>query len=324
WFDTFCLSLLPASGGRVTEEEEASESATADDIEGEIEERDQQEYAFDDEDDHEDQDECADESITHIESQGVTDDFTEEQEEGEIQITEPVIPVIKQGGQDNGDEEHITPVSEAESRQSFLCDRDNQVAVRHSVFGASASFSGHPKMGLFSGLHSTQSPPSGLFAAFRPAFSPSTSTEEKPTTSTMPFVGSPGLFKSSILSAGPTTQSSVFKPSLFGTTVVTTTTAGDRCESTDASSTKPKIQPIVWDASESPGSATTQPSSVEVPPTRVGAARRKKWGGPSAIRTSSFSGPIGGSSKPDAFGSSGRGGPSGSGIPSVRPGPRRG
>ncbi|KAF5401759.1 Nucleoprotein TPR, partial [Paragonimus heterotremus] len=321
------IELSSESSGRVTEDEGASESATADDIEGEIEERDQQEYAFDEEeDDHEEQGECADDSTTQLESQDVIDDFTEEQEEDEeeegVQIKKSVMPVVKQGSRENLNEEHITPVSEGESKQSFLS--DNQVPTRHSVFGAGASFSGHPRMGLFSGLHSTQSPPSGLFAAFRPAFSPSTSTEEKPTPSTTSFSGGPGLFKSSLLVTGSTAQSSIFKPSLFGTTVVTTTAAGDKSDTADVSCTKPKIQPIVWDAPESPPSVTTQPSAVEVPPTRVGAARRKKWGGPSAIRAGPFSSPIGGSSKPDTFGSSGRGGPSGSGIPSIRPGPRRG
>ncbi|KAF7257828.1 hypothetical protein EG68_04690 [Paragonimus skrjabini miyazakii] len=321
------IELSSESSGRVSEDEGASGSATADDIEGEIEERDQQEYAFDEEeDDHDEQDECADDSTTQLESQDVTDDFTEEQEEEEeedgVQITKSAMPVVKKGDRENIDEEHITPVSESESKRSFLS--DNQVPARHSAFGAGASFSGHPRMGLFSGLHSTQSPPSGLFAAFRPAFSPSTSTEEKPTTSTTSFSGSPSLFKSSILVTGSTAQSSIFKPSLFGTTVVTTTAAGDKSDTTDASSTKPKIQPIVWDAPESPGSVTAQPSVVEAPPTRVGAARRKKWGGPSSIRAGPFSSPIGGSSKPDTFGSSGRGGPSSSGIPSIRPGHRRG
>ncbi|KAF6779064.1 hypothetical protein AHF37_01696 [Paragonimus kellicotti] len=309
------IELSSESSGRVTEDEEASESATAEDIEGEIEERDQQEYAFDEEDDvHEEQDECADESTTQLESQDVTDDFTQEQEEEGVQITKSVISVAKQGDRENIDEERITPVSESESKQSF-CDRDNQVPTRHSIFGAGASFSDHPRMGLFS---------ADFLLHFVPPSSPSASSEEKPTTSTMPFAGSPGLFKSSILMASSTAQSSIFKPSLFGTTVVTTTAAGDKSDTTDASCTKPKIQPIVWDAPESASSVTTQPSAVEVPSTRVGAARRKKWGGPSAIRAGPFSSSVIGSSKPDTFGSSSRGGPSGSGIPSIRPGPRRG
>ncbi|KAG5448519.1 Nucleoprotein tpr, partial [Clonorchis sinensis] len=189
------------------------------------------------------------------------------------------------------------------------------------VLFSSATFGDKPGAGLFGSFDPKAPITGGLFAGFRPSAATGLTTSDQvsssgPTTSSTAIT--PGLFRSSVLAqAGATpVPSALFKPSLFATS----TSSAEKPATSEGVQAKPKIQPIVWDAPESP--STVQPSVTETSVPRIGAARRKKWGGPS-VRPGSYLGASGGTgaAKPDSFGSS-RGGSSG--TCGTRPGPRRG
>ncbi|OON19548.1 M protein repeat protein [Opisthorchis viverrini] len=191
-----------------------------------------------------------------------------------------------------------------------------------SVLFSSATFGDKPGAGLFGSFDPKAPITGGLFAGFRPSAAIGLTTGDQmpssgPTTSSTTMT--PGLFRSSVLTQASATPvlSGLFKPSLFGTSTI----SAEKPATSEGVQAKPKIQPIVWDAPESP--STVQPSVTETSVPRIGAARRKKWGGPSHVRPGSYLGASGGTgaSKPDPFGPS-RGGSSG--TCGTRPGPRRG
>ncbi|CAL8078682.1 unnamed protein product [Calicophoron daubneyi] len=164
---------------------------------------------------------------------------------------------------------------------------DTENVGHHGLFSSVPQPIEHPKFTLFgSSITPASSSTGGLFSSFRPS-TLSSSTEDKTVASAESTTAShTTLFRSCLLptpNPSPFSQAPALRPSIFSPAIPTSSGGAPvRPVASSASSLRPKIQPIVWDSSNTVGSST-HPTSADQTTPRVGAARRKKWGSSTGV-----------------------------------------